>query len=619
MALRVRKYRVLHYKSCVDSGDCWLSPHITLLAGKNESGKSAMLEGFSRTYNQDSVGLVDRNMADLDRVPSCLVNFEIAESELSEVLAECDVQLDDNFRTDIIQNGLTIEFRSGSPPTLTLPPEAYISDPVVPAHDRDKAHQALSAIHAALEQNGHAKPSAFKSLIIDDYKLPEFRAMLASLPPDPTVSEQVSTIQMLLPSEANGSAPPHQRLTETLQKSLPRVIFFSDEIDIVQYETPLADAVNVPAIQRLARIAQLDLKALIDERDTQSRKVLLSRHTATISNLFKLSWLQEEINVKFDVSGDQLLVEFWEQRDPNHTPYRMEQRSKGFQWYVSFFSRLQGEPLKDCVVLIDEPGLYLHAKAQKDLLAELERTRGNIQQILFSTHSPYMIDGRKPERVRTVTRTDNIGTKVQNKIHADADLETITPILTAIGDEVGLGIHRAGHGDNVVWEGPSDPLFVRAVATIMDASDILELNHIGCMGASNVPLVCAILHGWGTNYMAIFDNDREGRLVMEEMKKRFYNDAPCTLVSETDGYSIEDLFSKEFFAAYVAGEQIAAGKANSKLLKDVGDKVIHAKMLLERAETNPQDIVIDRQTKAAFEALFDKIRRSLELTIASPV
>jgi hypothetical protein len=287
----------------------------------------------------------------------------------------------------------------------------------------------------------------------------------------------------------------------------------------------------------------------------------------------------------------------------------MKQRSKGFQWFVSFFSRLQGENLGDCIVLIDEPGLYLHGKAQKDLLAELERASDKVPQVIFSTHSPYMIDARRTERVRTVTRNEHVGTTVQNKIHADADLETVTPIMTAIGDAVGFGI-PVGHGPNVVWEGPSDSLFIRAMAALLKQADISALNHIGCMGANNVPLLCSILHGWGAEYVAVFDNDNRGRETMDEMKKKFYVDAPCMVVSDTEGACIEDLFSRKFFADEVVQESVPAGKANSKHLKNAGDKVIRAKLFFERIERG-EACEIDDETKRNFLELFEKLRLTL--------
>lgn len=620
MALRLKRFRVLNYKSCVDSGDCWLSPKITVIAGKNESGKSALLEGLSRTYNGDNIGLIDRNMGDRDRIPSAILNFEISSEELTDLLGESGTDLNEGAREQIIAEGLTLDVRSGKP--LLALSDVFKPDPPVRVPDEiaDSINPLLEGILNALTANSVTKPASLKSTDIRDYNLDDFRTLLSSIPlVGPVVTDGLPKLQDAVEREFQRSKQPApaDRFVDAVATRLPRIIFFSDQIDLIRYETPLSDALGDAAIQRLARIAQIDLNALAAETDTQSRKVMLSKHTAVISNLFKLSWLQDKVNVRFDVSGDNLLVEFLEERDPNQTPYRMEQRSKGFQWYISFFSRLEGEDLSQCIVLIDEPGLYLHAKAQKDLLAQLERSTAKIPQVVFSTHSPYMIDAGKPERVRTVTRREQVGTKVQNKIHADADQETITPILTAIGDAVGLGVHAAGKGNNVVWEGPSDPLFVKATATLLNAVDVLSFSHIGCMGASKVPQVCSILHGWGVNYVAVFDNDAEGRKTMNEMMTRFYSDAPCLIISPTEGTCIEDLFSPTFYSGIVVKEEVPAGKANSKHIKEIGDKVVRAKLFLERVESG-EAIEVDDETKLAFETLFSAIRKKLGLPDAVP-
>lgn len=73
---------------------------------------------------------------------------------------------------------------------------------------------------------------------------------------------------------------------------------------------------------------------------------------------------------------------------------------------------------KSAIPIHDEPGLFLHATAQKDILGKLEACASRTP-IIFSTHSPYL-DSNKLNRVRLVTRTDDEGTKI-TKLHAGAD------------------------------------------------------------------------------------------------------------------------------------------------------------------------------------------------------
>ena len=108
---------------------------------------------------------------------------------------------------------------------------------------------------------------------------------------------------------------------------------------------------------------------------------------------------------------------------------------------------------KPNVILIDEPGLYLHAKAQKDLLTVLLE-HSSTYPVVFSTHSPYLITENNLENVRLVEKSRTEGTKILGKIHAHAtaDHETLTPILTAIGLGINDSITNIDQRDNVVVE-----------------------------------------------------------------------------------------------------------------------------------------------------------------------
>jgi predicted ATP-dependent endonuclease of OLD family len=44
--MKIEKIRIKNYKSIIDSKDCYLTETITILAGKNESGKSSILEAL---------------------------------------------------------------------------------------------------------------------------------------------------------------------------------------------------------------------------------------------------------------------------------------------------------------------------------------------------------------------------------------------------------------------------------------------------------------------------------------------------------------------------------------------------------------------------------------------
>ena len=152
---------------------------------------------------------------------------------------------------------------------------------------------------------------------------------------------------------------------------------------------------------------------VISATDSQRRRNILSRYSAKISGDFKGHWKQDELDLVAEADGENLRLGV---RESGSTLlFKAEQRSKGFQWFLSFYLRLNAEQAETKVILIDEPGLYLHSKAQKDVLKVFEILSGE-SQIIISTHSPYLIDAQRLDRVRLILKDDQTGTRIENKI-----------------------------------------------------------------------------------------------------------------------------------------------------------------------------------------------------------
>ena len=213
-------------------------------------------------------------------------------------------------------------------------------------------------------------------------------------------------------------------------------------LDILPFELPLSQAKDNKPVQDFAKVSDLDLDKVINSTDSQQRRNLLSRHSAKISGDFKGYWEQAELELVAEPDGGNLRLGVRE--FGNTLLFKTEQRSKGFQWFLSFYLRLNAEQDQGRnVILIDEPGLYLHAKAQQDVLKVFENI-SEASQIIISTHSPYLIDTHRLDRVRLISKDDQIGTRIENKIHKGAEAETLTPIITAIGLDLSSEFSIAG-------------------------------------------------------------------------------------------------------------------------------------------------------------------------------
>jgi ABC-type cobalamin/Fe3+-siderophores transport system ATPase subunit len=143
-----------------------------------------------------------------------------------------------------------------------------------------------------------------------------------------------------------------------------------------------------------------------------------------------------------------------------------DERSAGFVWFFSFlvwFSQMKKNYGDNLIILLDEPGLSLHARAQHDLLRYIKEKLMPHYQVLYTTHSPFMVDAGDLLNVRTVEDVVNnsdvsLGTKVRDDV-LSTDPDTLFPLQAALGYDITQTLFVGKH--IVLVEGPSDLLYLR--------------------------------------------------------------------------------------------------------------------------------------------------------------
>jgi len=188
-------------------------------------------------------------------------------------------------------------------------------------------------------------------------------------------------------------------------------------------------------LQALLRLARIDLPAPEHDLDYETLKADLEAASATITGEVLRYWSQNrQLRVQFDLSGSDLHVRIWNDRHQISVPF--DERSRGFVWFFSFlayFSQLDAERA-DYVFLLDEPGLNLHAQAQKDFLRFIDERLAPLHPVIYTTHSPFLINPARLERVRTVEDVDGRGTVISSDLRGRSD-DTLAPVEVAVGYE----------------------------------------------------------------------------------------------------------------------------------------------------------------------------------------
>ena len=137
-------------------------------------------------------------------------------------------------------------------------------------------------------------------------------------------------------------------------------------------------------------------------RDKKDREAKVSSAATCLSKEFRDWWTRGNYTFHFKVDGDHFFIKVSDSERP--VEIELESRSKGLQWFFSFFLVFLEESKgqhKNCILLLDEPGLHLHPNAQKDLIKFFGKLSEE-NQLIYTTHLPFLVDHQNLDRVKAV-------------------------------------------------------------------------------------------------------------------------------------------------------------------------------------------------------------------------
>ena len=232
--------------------------------------------------------------------------------------------------------------------------------------------------------------------------------------------------------------------------------------------------------QGLLQLAGTTVPELMSDEGYETAKAKLEAIGLNITQKVFEYWKQnQDLDVEFDLKSDakdvapynigvNLYIRIKNRRHGVTVPF--DQRSKGFIWFFSFlvwFDAVQSRATTDAelILLLDEPGLNLHALAQADFLAYI-RELSKQHQIIYTTHSPFMVDSGRLEDVRVVEDYLKDGTKITGDLAGSSD-ESVFPLQAALGYSIAQNLFIARK--NVLIEGPADLIVLQHMAALLEA------------------------------------------------------------------------------------------------------------------------------------------------------
>jgi predicted ATPase len=260
-----------------------------------------------------------------------------------------------------------------------------------------------------------------------------------------------------------------------------------------------------------------------------------------------------------------------------------DNRSAGFVWFFSFlvmFSQVRKQH-GNVIILLDEPGHGLHGKAQADLLRYIEEKLKPQHQVIYTTHSPFMVPADRLETVRLVEDVVEygqngkapkvLGTKVSEQF-LSRDADSLFPLQAALGYEISQTLFVGKN--TLLVEGPSDILYLQAVSEALKSRSRTGLDPRWTLcpagGVDKMSSFASLFSGKGLHISVLTDMAKDVKKSVERLKTggivpadHVFTAADFTGTPEAD---VEDLFDPELFAeilnaAYgLAGEHALTAK-----------------------------------------------------------
>ena len=333
----------------------------------------------------------------------------------------------------------------------------------------------------------------------------------------------------------------------------------------------------------------------------------------------------------------------------------LSERSAGFVWFFSFLA--QFKQLKktanneNAIILLDEPGLTLHGKAQGDLLRYIVERLLPDHQVIFTTHSPFMVPMDRLADVRIVEdlifeqkgkRPEVKGTKVRSDV-LEVGNDTLFPLQGALGYEVTQSLFIGAN--TLLVEGPSDILYltVASQALLKRGRTGLDSRWTLCP-SGGIDKIAPFVRLFGGNHInvAVLSDVANGEKTKIDNLRRadilkaghFHTCADFAGQAEAD---VEDLIGKELFAAILNGaykppaahvvtvEGLMAAASTVRLVKKAEalfkvmppsvvefDHFAPSRWLLENSEMLDADNLVVNATLDRFEQVFTAFNKLLD-------
>ncbi len=654
--IRLKKVTINKYKSYETEQSFDVDDKVTVLVGKNEAGKTAALEAIAKTnYFEQDASFMFNPTYDYPRKEKkryeksgedahvCESEFEISDELLAEIAGELGEEVFEKktfTRSVRYSNKSTIgnveadtkSFLRNKVNNFSLTDDAE-KENIESIENGEELEQLISEVAQLLQQQQaeENQKAQTEGRTPKRYKKKLYQECLESL-------------REYFTNENGWDDPLSEYVYRVwLKPNLPKYLYYDEyyalpsRIDIAGLENNDLEQAELKTSKALFDLADINIKELVSSDDFEAFVAELEATGNDITQqLFKYWSTNPDLRIRFHIDKRivagvaEHVLDIRVENLKHMVTLPLRNRSKGFNWFFSFivwFSKIQEDKESNYVLLLDEPGLNLHASAQADLLRFIE-TLSDDYQIIYTTHSPFMVEPGNLHRVRTIVEKDD-GAHIAESIQ-EKDPDTLFPLQAALGYDIAQNLFISKN--NLLVEGPADLLFLNVLSNLLQTEgrsglrDNITVVPVG--GLDKVVTFISLLRSTKLNIVCLLDtltNSKGKQRVDELVKSKVIKQKNLRFFDEfTDGEKadIEDMLEREeylklFNAAFDEYDDIEASdldeespriipQLNSKLGIERFNHYRPANYLAQQAVTKDY---FSKETLDRFEAMFKQLNK----------
>lgn len=519
------------FRSINDKQTVSVDEKVTVLVGMNEAGKTVFLKALEKA--QDALETAEFNPIDdypRRNLPAYLkthktnpsvvttLTYRLTDSEIAAINKSFNTKIEIGFtfsKEHYYDNNILTYFHVSELPVV----EHFLKSPGLTSDTISKVNKS-STLHELVSSLESLDLNEKEGALLDDLK------------------KRIS--------KYNNNEVIWNEIDKWLTQRTPKFLYFGEyeilpsKMNLLDLSTRLTSKKNITnehlAVNALLRMADISIDEIAQPEGYETLKAKIEGVSISLTDQIKEFWKQnEDLEVEVDIKSDSqdeapfnnganLYLRIKNRRHRVGTPFR--QRSRGFIWFFSFLvwfdsvkDQINSE--KDIILLLDEPGLSLHALAQEDLLNYID-TLSEKHQVLYSTHSPFMIHSDRLSQVRVVEDKPNLGSLFSENI-SSSDPRTIFPLQAALGYTIAQNLFISER--NLLVEGPSDLIYLKNVSAKLEELSRVYLNeNITIVPTGGLDKVVTFISLLGANGLKIVvlhdDNGKPEQKIIDLVKQK---------------------------------------------------------------------------------------------------